>query len=170
MRRDGPQFLFSLFSAPSVPPRWIFFSQCAYNQSMHISAIACLSRAATSLLALCLLVNPLCSARCALATCLPASKSVHPAGSCHHSSTNSHAATSIAAASLASCQSTDSLSDALPVKQPLSLKSLPSPTLQFLFVPRSRWTAAISNPSSAIVQRVPDSSPGPLSPLTPLRL
>jgi hypothetical protein len=159
------------FSVHSVLKRSLqLVPESAYNTIMRISALIYLSRAIASLLALCLLITPLCSARCALAACLPASAPTHSAGGCHHSSAKSHAATSLAAVAPASCQSADSLFDALPTRQTLSPKTRTSPVVQLFFAASSTSDDGISNHSSEFARLAPDSSPDPHSSLNPLRL
>jgi len=75
------------------------------------------ARGSAFLLALCLLIAPLCSSRCALASCLPTGMPQQPQGSCHHHAPKARSTDSFSSILPVSCQTTDALLLTLPVQQ-----------------------------------------------------
>jgi hypothetical protein len=90
---------------------------------MRSRAIRFLSRASALALAFCLLIAPLCAARCSLSTCFPAS-APSESGACHHHTSKSHHSPSLASIPAASCQIADSLFTGAPTPQ---FRLVPSP-------------------------------------------
>ena len=101
-----------------------FLPGTGYNNHMRSSAIVVFARGSAFLLTLCLLIAPLCSSRCALASCLPSGMPQQPQGSCHHHAPKARSTDSFSSILPGSCQTADSLLLALPAQQFRLLPSL----------------------------------------------
>lgn len=141
---------------------------------MRSSALNLVSRGTASLLLLCLLVAPLCAARCSMVSCSPSGTGDPSSSGCHpgfaQSSGNAISFFSILSTS---CRNADALFVALPGHQFRLLHTLANHPLPISLAARSPLSAktAIGLNASRIVPR--DSSPGdPLftSSIPPLRL
>jgi hypothetical protein len=117
---------------PFLPPKFLIPRKPAYNIGMQAGTF--IRSASTLLLAICLLIAPLCSARCAVDSCLPPTAPAQPAG-CHHHGASPQSE-SIAALSL-SCQTSDSL-----------LTTLPANTIRFLQPIARHISSAVFSPVS----------------------
>ena len=146
-------------------PKFLIPQKSAYNVCMRAGTF--LRSASTLLLVICLLIAPLCSARCAVNSCLPPTAPAQAAG-CHHHSTSPQSE-SVAAFSL-SCQTSDSLLTTLPTNTIRSLQ----PTARHITASTSFFPVVVT--MVAFVSFYPgqfDSSPGRQSlpwSVTPLRL
>jgi hypothetical protein len=101
----------SFLSSNSLP------LQSEYNTLMRSRAIRLFYRISAAGLTLCLLIAPLCAARCSLSTCLPTSAPSESSSACHHHTSKSHHSPSLASIPATSCQIADSLFTAAPTSQ-----------------------------------------------------
>src|SRR6202021_3678793 len=97
---------------------------------MRPSALILLSRGPAPLLALCLLIAPLCATRCTLSSCFDVNSHQNSALGCHHPSTQSHGSCTLAATPGPSCLPTVRFLTALPpqrhrVSPGLSIHAIP---------------------------------------------
>jgi len=130
-----------------------------------------LSRGAALLLALCLLLTPLCAARCNLASCLPGVP--QSTDGCHQQSRKTGGAASFSSVLATSCPTAESLFLTLPGQQ---LRLLHSRSNRYSLIASAALdslpakTSANIDPLQILTR---DSSPGdslPTPAITPLRL
>ncbi len=149
-------------SALDVPPASLnsLPAQTGYNILMRSCAFTTLARITALAVALCLLIAPLCSARCSLSSCLPTTAPEQASSGCHHHAVIPHDASTIAGDRASSCQTADSLFDAIPSQfsrllTPVDTSTTPS---QFVFLAAQSSTSMVATDSLALAER--DSSPG----------
>jgi|GEM_PF-6014800 hypothetical protein len=165
----------TLFSVPSVLNNTLSVApmsglpKLAYNESMRTSVLLYLSRAAVSLVALCLAIAPICSARCSLSSCLPVTSPAQSSNGCHHHGA-AHNSNSLSSLAATICQISDSLLATLPGDSTRLLQNSAAQALAAATHALSTNSSASSSISDLFNR---DTSPGilpPSSPSTPLRL
>jgi hypothetical protein len=148
-------------------------SEGEYNVSMRLSVRQFLSRGTASLLMLCLLIAPLCAARCNLTSCLPSSVPQQAPGGCHHAVAKSHGTANLAALPTISCQTADALLAALPAQQIRALQSSSNHGAHTLFAALFSPITRTSDHAITLCVSLQSSSPGDFpfpSSVTPLRI
>jgi hypothetical protein len=155
-----------LLTVPSLSPDSLR-PRTEYNIPMRSCAIRFLSRISAAGLTLCLLIAPLCAARCSLSNCLPAAAASSSSRACHHHISKSHNSAGLASAPANSCQITDSLFTALPAPCVRLLAQLDIFAVQTASITTTILTAVL--PQSPILDSSPGLDPAEFS-NSPLRL